>query len=168
MFWRATILGLVLISMILLICPRVATSRPSDSTGPHVEAAEPWGPDTLIKPEDSSKILSKVSAGKTLLIHVGFPSLFRSSHITGSKYVGPAVTAEGVENLKEEVRTLPRDTEIVLYCGCCPWSDCPNIRPAYLALSKLGYKNVKVLYLPNNLLQDWVQRGFPIEKRVGN
>jgi len=27
----------------------------------------------------------------------------------------------------------------------------------------LGFKNVKVLHLPHNLDQDWVQKGFPVE-----
>jgi thiosulfate/3-mercaptopyruvate sulfurtransferase len=81
--------------------------------------------------------------------------------------VGPADTPEGIQKLEDEVQKLPTDTEIILYCGCCPWNACPNTRPAFRTLSELGFKNVKVLYLPHNLQQDWIQKGFPIEKRAG-
>jgi len=31
----------------------------------------------------------------------------------------------------------------------------------------LGFKNLKVLYLPNKFQQDWTAKGFPTEKGDG-
>jgi hypothetical protein len=62
------------------------------------------------------------------------------------------------------VQGLARNRFIVIYCGCCPWSDCPNVRPAYEALHSLGFTKLKVLYIPDNLGTDWVSKGYPVEK----
>jgi hypothetical protein len=130
------------------------------------ESADPWAPDRLMQTEDLSRILSDPATRKPLVLHIGIQYLYRNAHIAGSRFVGTASLPEGIEKLKDEVRNIPQDSEIVLYCGCCPWDVCPNPRPAYKALMDLGYKNVKVLYLPQNLQRDWVQKGFPTEKRA--
>ena len=31
-------------------------------------------------------------------------------------------------------------------------------------MQELGFKEVKALYLPTNFQQDWIAKGFPIEK----
>jgi hypothetical protein len=61
------------------------------------------------------------------------------------------------------VAPLPRKSFIVLYCGCCPWVRCPNVGPAFKLLRYLGFNNVKVLYLADNLGTDWVDKGYPVE-----
>jgi hypothetical protein len=38
------------------------------------------------------------------------------------------------------------------------------VKPAYEALRDLGLTKLKVLYIPNNLGTDWVNKGYPIEK----
>lgn len=38
------------------------------------------------------------------------------------------------------------------------------MNPAYDALAKLGFTNVKVLYMANNFGADWVDKGYPIIK----
>ena len=45
--------------------------------------------------------------------------------------------------LKKAVADLPRGKELYIYCGCCPFVKCPNIRPAYTALHEMGFTNVK-------------------------
>lgn len=65
------------------------------------------------------------------------------------------------------MQEIPLTREIVLYCGCCPWRDCPNIRPAFRVFRELGFTRVKVLYLPASFAQDWVEKGFPVEKGEG-
>jgi len=52
----------------------------------------------------------------------------------------------------------------VIYCGCCPFDHCPNIRPAYTALNAMGFKKLRVLVLPTNFATDWVDKGFPMQK----
>ncbi len=159
-------LGFILVSMLLGIVFRGdVLSRPQlENSGTRIE--DPWRPDQLVKSEELSKRLPMKASGKFLILHVGFPSLYRNAHIQGSKFVGSASTPEGIETLRAEVHGLPSDAEIILYCGCCPWNDCPNIRPAFRTLSELGFKKIKVLYLPQNLLRDWIERGLPVERRV--
>jgi hypothetical protein len=53
----------------------------------------------------------------------------------------------------------------VLYCGCCPWDKCPNVRPAYDALKKMGFLQLKVLRMNQDFARDWVEKGLPTEKK---
>jgi thiosulfate/3-mercaptopyruvate sulfurtransferase len=124
-------------------------------------AGDPWTSNDLLQPKDLAANLKT-----PLVIHVGFPVLYRSVHITGSQYAGPGSKAEGIELLKQAVAGQPRDREIVLYCGCCPWEKCPNMRPAFAALHELGYTRVKAMVIPENLKVDWIDKGYPTEKRA--
>ena len=126
--------------------------------------SDPWQVSQLMKPEELAKSLSEASGEKMLVLCVGYPLPYHGAHITGSKYVGPASKPDGIEKLKQTVESLPHDKQIVLYCGCCPWTNCPNIRPAFQSMKDWGFKNVKALYLPRNLRQDWIDKGFPIQK----
>ncbi len=123
---------------------------------------DPWRDEQLIHPEELLKQMS--STEKPLVLHIGVAFLFKGGHIPGSKYVGQASTTEGIEKLKKAVQEVPLNREIVLYCGCCPWKDCPNVGPAFKALREMRFTRVKVLYLPNSFGQDWVEKGFPVEK----
>ena len=66
--------------------------------------------------------------------------------------------------LKEKLKALPKNTQVVVYCGCCPYDKCPNIRPAFQALISSGFINGKVLNLPTNIKTDWINKGFPYTK----
>jgi len=79
--------------------------------------------DVLIKPEDLVKILQSPKGEKPLLIHVGFHVLYTQGHIPGSEYIGPAAQPEMLEKLRKRVESLPKGKFIVLYCGCCPWTN---------------------------------------------
>ncbi len=103
------------------------------------------------------------SSAKPLLLQVGSHTLFVEAHIPGSQYAGPGSQPEGLASLRHAVASYPRKKLIVLYCGCCPWTHCPNVGPAYRQLIAMGFTNVKVLYLPNNFGTDWVSRGYPVE-----
>ncbi|MFY9673850.1 MAG: hypothetical protein WCB53_23125 [Terriglobales bacterium] len=98
------------------------------------------------------------------MFQVGSHMLYDQAHIAGSEYLGAGNTREGLMRLSDRVSKLPKKTFIVLYCGCCPWSHCPNVNPAYEALEKLGFTNVKVLYIANNFGTDWVDKGYPYIK----
>jgi len=41
---------------------------------------------------------------------------------------------------------------------------CPNIRPAYNALSGMGFKKVRVLVLPTSFAVDWADKDYPMQK----
>ena len=126
-------------------------------------AADPWTGSDVLEPAQLAKDIKS-----SLLIHVGFPVLYRSTHNPGSVYAGPGSTADGIESLKKAVAGQPKDRDIVLYCGCCPMEKCPNIRPAFAALHEMGFTKVRVVSIPTNFKTDWIDKGYPTEKRVEN
>ncbi len=71
--------------------------------------------------------------------------------------------AEGLEALKVAAGKLPRDREIILYCGCCPWSNCPNVKPAVELLKQMGFTRVKAMFVETNFAKDWIDKGYPVE-----
>jgi len=115
----------------------------------------------LINAEHLVNILQSHEGEKPLILNVGPHLIYMQAHIPGSEYIGPSSDAQGVGSLRRRVQLLPRNTYIVLYCGCCPWSHCPNVRPAYNELHKEGFSNVKVLYIADNFGTDWVDKGYP-------
>ena len=123
--------------------------------------ADPWAPSDLIQPAQVAK-----TTDNALVIHVGFNVMYRSAHIANSVYAGPASQKDGIEALKKAVAGQPLARNIIIYCGCCPFDKCPNIRPAFQTLHDLGYANVKVLSIPENLKTDWIDKGYPTEKRA--
>ena len=118
----------------------------------------------LITPDELVKILQSAKSEKPLMIQVGSHVLYTQAHIPGSEYIGPASSESGLQSLRKRVESLPRNKFIVLYCGCCPWNHCPNVKPADDALRAMGFTNVKVLYIPGNFGMDWVEKGFPVAK----
>jgi len=118
----------------------------------------------LINPEDLVKLLQTSGKEKPLMIQVGSHVLFTQAHIPGSEFIGPAASDAGLQQLRKRVESLPRAKFIVLYCGCCPWSHCPNVKPADDALRALGFTNVKVLYISDNFGTNWVDKGYPVAK----
>ena len=118
----------------------------------------------LMNPEDLVKILQSTQGEKPLMIQVGSHVLYEQAHIPGSEYIGPASYESGLQQLRKRVEALPRRKFIVIYCGCCPWNHCPNVKPADDALRALGFTNVKVLYIPENFGANWVAKGYPVAK----
>jgi thiosulfate/3-mercaptopyruvate sulfurtransferase len=118
----------------------------------------------LINPHELVKILQSATGDKPLMIQVGSHVLYTQAHIPGSEYIGPASSASGLQALRNRVEPLPRNKFIVLYCGCCPWSHCPNVKPADDALHAMGFSDVKILFIPNNFGVDWVANGYPVAK----
>ena len=101
---------------------------------------------------------------KPLVVCVGFKALYDSAHIPGALYLGPARTPAGIESLEKWAKDIPRMTPIVIYCGCCPWAVCPNIRPAFDALRKMQFEHLKVVHIQDNFAKNWIDPGFPSEK----
>jgi thiosulfate/3-mercaptopyruvate sulfurtransferase len=118
----------------------------------------------LISVDNLVKVLQSSKSEKPLMIQVGSHVLFSQAHIPGSEYIGPASSEAALQQLRKRVASLPRSKSIVLYCGCCPWDHCPNVKPADDLLSALGFTNAKVLYIPNNFGTDWVDKGHPTAK----
>jgi thiosulfate/3-mercaptopyruvate sulfurtransferase len=117
----------------------------------------------LITPEELAKLLQS-NAEKPLLLQVGSHVLYSQAHIPGSEYIGAASSANGLRQLRQRLESLSRKRFIVIYCGCCPWNHCPNIKPADDVLQAMGFTNAKVLYIADNFGADWVDKGYPVAK----
>ena len=126
-------------------------------------ATNPWSHKQVIQPAGLAHDL-KNSGPKPLLLQVGFERLYGQGHIPGSKYCGPGRSPEGIARLKTCVKGVPQTRAIVLYCGCCPWEQCPNVRPAFEALKAMGFKNIKVVRIPDNFGKDWAAKGYPVSR----
>jgi hypothetical protein len=131
---------------------------PSENSAYSIPQAE------LIQPEELNRLVQAGGPEKPLVLQVGSRVLFAQAHIAGSEYAGPGSQPEGLQQLQKRVFSLPRQTLIVLYCGCCPWNRCPNVGPSFRLLQSLGFNRVKVLYVANNLGTDWVDKGYPVER----
>jgi len=146
-----------------LIVAAPAEPIPGASQGQSTSPS-PIPPSDLLSAQDLAKILQSPKGERPLLIYVGFRFPYTQAHIPGSEYFGPAAKQAVVQQLRQHVEGLARSRFIVIYCGCCPWSHCPNVKPAYEALRGLGFTKLKVLYIPDNLGTDWVNKGYPVEK----
>lgn len=161
-FGFVRIAGMIAVLAVLLaahpqIHAQFGWSAPSPDSASSIPSAQ------LLQPEELNRLLHTKGAIKPLILQVGSHMLFAQAHIPGSEYAGAGARPEGLKQLEDRVAPLPRKTFIVLYCGCCPWSRCPNMGPAFRRLREMGFTNVKALYLANNLGTDWVGKGYPVE-----
>ncbi len=157
--------------LIILSCSIVITSCKNDASEDQLsennitkESAEtskpegngePWTEQQLLEPRDLVQLIG--DRQDSLVIF----SLGAGGIIPGSKDTGPAGEEKSLKNLKKELEGLPRDTDIVLYCGCCPFEICPNVRPAFSLLNEMGFTDHRLLNLRENIKVDWIDRGYP-------
>ena len=113
----------------------------------------------LVQPQDLAAQLGGAGAHPAVFM-VGPNVLYRSRHIPGSVFAGPGRSEDGLAMLKAEVDKLPRDREVVVYCGCCPWDRCPNIKPVMELLKQMGFSKAKSLYLATGFKADWLDKGY--------
>ncbi len=146
----------VVVVALFAILPLLAQAQTAGSASDIPTAA-------LINPSDVATLVQS-KAQKLLILQVGSHVLFQQAHIPSSEYIGAASTAEGREQLRKRIRSVPKSQSIILYCGCCPWEHCPNVKPAYKELHDLRFSNVKVMYIANNFGKDWVEKGYPTTK----
>lgn len=125
--------------------------------------SNPWTAAQTVQPADLLKELAGTKTAPTVLF-VGFHRLYNAGHIKGAQYHGTAGKPEGLAELKAWASSLPRNTNLVIYCGCCPMERCPNIRPAFNLLRDLGFTRLRVLLLPTDFAVDWADKGYPYDK----
>jgi thiosulfate/3-mercaptopyruvate sulfurtransferase len=125
------------------------------------DAADPWPKSDLLEPAALAKEIP--SATPPQILCVAFPVLYRSRHILHAVDAGPGSKPEGLEALKKAAAALPKNADIVIYCGCCPMVKCPNIRPAYRTLQEMGFTHIRVLNIPTNMHADWYSKDYPSE-----
>lgn len=117
----------------------------------------PWTESELIEPDVLAANLKETPAKWPMILNIGAVEV-----IKGAKHIGAVSKDENMKVLKKTVAALPKNTVIVVYCGCCPFTKRPNIRPAFIELKKMGFTHVKLLNLPVNLQTNWVAKGYPL------
>jgi len=142
---------LLLLCGVLMANAQVSTSVSMPALG------TPWKSAELMEPGELNDAITSNKA--PLIFNIG-----SVEDIKGAVHIGPLSDAANLEKFKTTVASHKKSTEMVIYCGCCPFGKCPNIRPAYKLLKDLGYANVKVLNLYVNLRNNWTSAGYPLAK----
>jgi thiosulfate/3-mercaptopyruvate sulfurtransferase len=122
------------------------------------QSGEELFPGHMMQPAELAGMIKDGTASKITLINVG-----PRKQIPGAIKVGMVSEPEGMAAFKSELAKLPKEREIVVYCGCCPYNHCPNVRPAAKTLAEMQFTNYKVLDLPSRLDADWIGKGYPVE-----
>jgi thiosulfate/3-mercaptopyruvate sulfurtransferase len=120
---------------------------------------EPWTQNQLLEPAKLAKILTGTGSPQPLIYSIGPMPIIKNSIDIGS-----AGEDDNLKKLEQDLGKLSRDADIVIYCGCCPFNRCPNIRPAFKLLNEMGFKNHKLLNLPHNIKVDWIDHGYPVSQ----
>ena len=122
------------------------------------QSDEPWTDRQLKDPAVLAATLADAKAPQPVIFNIG-----PVQQIKGAIAIGPTKAQANLDKLKQQLAKLPKDKEVIIYCGCCPFSRCPNVRPAFELLQKMKFKNGKLLNLPSNLSDDWISKGYPME-----
>jgi len=123
-----------------------------------VRQTEPWSAEQLMAPADLATRINQKDASRPLLICIG-----PSGIIKGSIEVGPTRDKENLDKLRKLVSKEDRNREVVIYCGCCPFEHCPNVRPAFALLMDMHFAHARLLNLSHNIKTDWIDRGYPVK-----
>ena len=134
-----------------------ATAQISQNTSKSLDKQNLWRAKDLLQPADLASTLRNKKSKRPVILNIGVVE-----NIEGAKDIGAASKKENLEKLKGSLKNLPKNTMVVIYCGCCPFDKCPNIRPAFSMMKNLGFSNGKLLNLPVNLKQDWISKGYPM------
>jgi hypothetical protein len=154
-FWASAI-AVFLVASVLVTVPAIR--------GDEKKSTDPWSSTQVVQPADLARELTDKSLTLPTVVYVGFRALFAGGHIPGATFHGTVSTEEGLSELKKWADALPRTTNLVIYCGCCPFEKCPNIRPAFTALNGMGFTKLRVLALPTSFATDWADKGYPLQK----
>ncbi|MBW7936229.1 MAG: rhodanese-like domain-containing protein [Flavobacteriales bacterium] len=122
------------------------------------QQTEPWSEKQLMEPKALADIINRGETGYYVYA-IGPGALLKNSI-----EIGECRHKEHLDKLKAEVSKLPKDAKIVLYCGCCPFKNCPNVRPAFQLLNDMKFTNHKLLNLSQNFKVDWLDKGYPINE----
>ena len=118
-----------------------------------------WTKKDLMEPAKLAALIKNPNLAKPLIFNIGVVD-----NILGAKSFGAADKKENLVRFRKALSVLPKSTAIVIYCGCCPFGRCPNVRPAFQVLKDGGFVNAKLLNLPTNIKTDWTDKGYPLAK----
>ncbi len=119
---------------------------------------ENWTSKQLMEPAD---LAAKLKANKDLPIIF---SVGPGAIIPNSIDIGMVKDEKNLEKFKDQISKLPKSADILIYCGCCPYEHCPDVRPAIAALQSMKFTNYHLLNLPDNIKTDWINKGYPVNK----
>lgn len=109
----------------------------------------------------TKELADKINANtkdKPLIFNVG-----PMENIKGAIAMGAATSVTFNNRIESALAMESKTKAVVVYCGCCSYVSCPNIKPAYDMILAHGFKNIKVLELPEGIKPDWVAKGYPTE-----
>src|SRR5258708_20159482 len=118
--------------------------------GDEKQSSDPWTSAHILKPAELAQELADKNGTPPTFVYVGFRTLFAGGHIPAATFHGSASTEKGLADLKNWADALPRSTNLVIYSGCCPFENCPNIQPALTVLDKMVFKKTTVFVLPTS------------------
>ena len=118
-----------------------------------------WAKDQLMPTKDLAEKIKTNAKDKPIVLNIG-----PMENIKTAIFVGRATSVTAVEKIKATLAMENKNKAVVVYCGCCSYASCPNIKPAYDAVISLGFKNTKVLELPEGIKPDWVAKDYPMEE----
>jgi len=121
------------------------------------QSGEPWAAKDLMQPAALASMIKDAKAQKPVIYNIG-----PLADIKGAVAIGSTNDKANLAKLRKALSSVPKDKVVVIYCGCCPFRNCPNIRPAFALLKELGFTNPKLLNLSQNLKVDWTDYGYPM------
>ena len=121
-------------------------------------SSNPWTTDQLQDPEALANILRNSKVQQPFIFNIG-----PMENIKGATLIGPAKDKNNLARLKQALVSVPKDKTVIIYCGCCPFKNCPNIRPAFELLKEMKFTKPRLLNLAHNLKSNWIDAGFPME-----
>jgi thiosulfate/3-mercaptopyruvate sulfurtransferase len=110
----------------------------------------------LLAPDVFAKTISE-GKSKVYIFNVG-----PTPRIPGAVMIGTTEDPANRERLKAQVKLLPKEANVVVYCGCCKLEDCWNIHEADKVVSAFGFAQYKILNLPTDFYKDWKDKGYPV------
>jgi len=152
-----TVLLTILITISIISISHAQTGINSKQS---LDKKDTWSQKDLIEPSTLATLISNPKAKQALVYNIGVVE-----NIKGAKSFGAASEKENLEKFKTTLTGLPKTSFIVVYCGCCPFERCPNIRPAFNLMKSMGFVNGKLLNLSTNLKQNWIDKGFPVAEK---
>ncbi len=123
------------------------------------QQAEPRTKQQLLEPADLAKTLNDSKSPQPIVYSVGPQAIIKNSID-----IGPGKEKDNLKKLKEQLSKLPKNVDIVIYCGRCPFDKCPNIRPEFQLLNDMKFTNQKLLSLQTNVKVDWFNKGYPVSQ----
>ena len=137
----------------LLICLFVLATWGKTALAQH---NDPWKSNQLMEPKELADKINAHQAKDLLILCIGPDAMIKES-----VDMGAAHEDANLQQLKTYLQTVDKNKEVVIYCGCCPFIKCPNIRPAFKALTDMGFKKARLLNLAKNIKADWLDKDYP-------